>query len=193
VGVVFSYDAIFSPAPYLSTIYQNAHSPLDGWSVVYFEANPVPKKETLGFPVRLKIPKINVDAFVERVGLTSRGAMDVPKIHTNVAWLETGQLPGESGSAVIAGHYGWKDGKASAFDNLYKLRTGDIVYIEDDQGASVSFVVRKTQRYTPTENASEVFISNDGLAHLNLVTCEGVWNKILQGYSKRLVIFTDKQ
>lgn len=144
-------------------------------------------------PVRLKIPSINVDAPVEYVGLTSDGAMDVPKERANVAWFNLGSRPGENGSAVVAGHYGWKNGKTSAFDNLYKLRKGDKIYIEDENGTTITFVVRESRRYDPKADASYVFGSYDGKSHLNLITCEGAWDKVFKTYSKRLVVFTDKE
>src|SRR5947209_5303481 len=75
-----------------------------------------------GLPVHLKIPSINVDAAIEGVGLTPDGTMDVTKEAQGVAWYKLGRRPGERGSAVIAGHYGWKNGRAAAFDNLSKLR-----------------------------------------------------------------------
>jgi len=143
--------------------------------------------------VRLKIPGINIDSAVEYVGLAADGTMDIPKSQDNVAWFETGQRPGENGSSVIAGHYGSKNGKASIFDNLHKLRKGDKLYIEDDAGVVTSFVVRESRRYDPKANASDVFDSNDGKSHLNLITCEGVWDERTQQYSKRLVVFTDKE
>lgn len=133
-----------------------------------------------------------MDASVEYVGLASDGAMDVPKVQGDVAWFKLGQRPGDSGSAVIAGHYGLKNGKSSVFDNLYKLHKGDKLYIEDENGVTISFVVRESRRYEPKADASAVFSSNDGKAHLNLVTCEGLWDKLTQQYPKRLVVFTDK-
>ena len=145
-----------------------------------------------GLPLRLKIPSINVDIPVEYVGLTLDGAMDVPKERANVAWFNLGQRPGKNGSAVIAGHYGWKNGKASVFDNLYKLRKGDKLYIENDKGEIISFVVRESRRYDPEADATDVFRSSDGKVHLNLVTCEGAWDEVSKTYSKRLVVFTDK-
>ncbi len=146
-----------------------------------------------GEPVNLKIPAINVDSFVVNVGLAADGAMDVPKNTKEVGWFKLGQRPGENGSAVIAGHYGVKKGKGSVFDDLYKLRKGDKLYIEDGKGMIISFVVRESRRYDPKADASEVFGSTDGKPHLNLITCEGTWNKALGGYSKRLVVFTDKE
>jgi len=145
-----------------------------------------------GLPVRLKIPSIHVDVSVEYVGLTSDGAMDVPKERANVAWFTPGARPGESGSAVVAGHYGWKNGEGSAFDNLYKLRKGDKIYIEDNKGDIISFVVRESRRYDPKADASDVFDSSDGKSHLNLITCEGKWDTVSKTYSQRLVLFTDK-
>ncbi|MDP1709741.1 MAG: class F sortase, partial [Candidatus Komeilibacteria bacterium] len=59
-----------------------------------------------GLPLRLKIPEINVDSVVEYVALTPDGAMDIPKNIGDVAWFNLGPRPGESGNAVIAGHFG---------------------------------------------------------------------------------------
>jgi len=152
-----------------------------------------PEQEIPALPVRLKIPSINVNAYIEHVGLTPDGVMEVSKKRYNVFWFNLGSRPGENGSAVIAGHYGWKNSSVSAFDNLYKLRKGDRVYIEDNKGVTTSFVVRESRTYDLTADASNVFGSNDGKSHLNLITCEGVWDKVSKTYSKRLVIFTDKE
>jgi len=146
----------------------------------------------IGRPSRLMIPKINVDVGFEYVGLTGDGAMDVPKIPTDVAWFELGPRPGEIGSAVVAGHFGWKNGIAAAFDNLYKLQRGDKLYVVDETGTTTTFVVRGLRTYGENKNASDVFTSSDGESHLNLITCEGIWDQVGKSYSNRIVIFTDK-
>jgi LPXTG-site transpeptidase (sortase) family protein len=94
---------------------------------------------------------------------------------------------------VIAGHEGWKDGIAAAFDNLYKVQKGDKVYIQDEQGATTTFVVVGIRTYDQNGDASNVFGSSDGKAHLNLITCEGTWNAAQKSYSNRLVVFTDEE
>jgi len=148
---------------------------------------------SFGLPVRLKIPEINVDANIEHVGLKTNGEMDVAKDPAAVAWLQIGNRPGEIGSAVIAGHYGiLKNGEGSVFDNLKKLNKGDQLYVEDDQGATVTFVVRENRSYDANADASSVFTSSDGKSHLNLVTCQG-WDKVSESYTKRLVTFADKK
>lgn len=154
--------------------------------------NPI-AQVTHELPVRLKIPGINVDVNLEYVGVTEAGAMDMPKSLDKVAWFEPGVRPGDFGSAVIAGHFGKKNNKVSAFDNLNKLVKGDRIYIEDDKGMLTPFVVSGIKLYNPNANTADVFISNDGKAHLNLITCGGVWNSVAKSYSERLVVFTDKE
>jgi sortase A len=148
---------------------------------------------SVGRPARIKIPAIHVDAVVEQVGVTSDGTMDVPKVPDDVAWFGEGPRPGENGTAVIAGHEGWKDGIPAVFDGLSSLHKGDQIYVEDDRGATLTFVVRESRTYDPNADTENVFSSNDGKAHLNLITCEGIWDASSKSYSKRLVVFTDKE
>ena len=147
----------------------------------------------VGLLTRLKIPSIKVDAPVEYVGLTSDGAMDVPKDAVNVGWFNLGRRPGENGSAVIAGHFGTINNVPQVFNNLHKLRKDDKIYIEDDKGVNIIFVVREIQRYGKDDDSSGIFGSSDGKAHLNLITCAGVWNKAEKTFSERLVVFTHKE
>ncbi len=185
-GLVLSFALIFYFIPKSSV----GSSP----AIIIENVISTPEQERAGsgLPMRLTIPKINVDSYIEHVGLASDGAMDIPKSYHNVAWFELGQSPGENGSAVISGHYGWKDGESSVFDNLYKLRKGDIVFVEDDMGMTIPFVVRESRRYDLNADVSIVFNSNDGKAHLNLFTCEGEWDELTQQYPRRLVVFTDR-
>lgn len=148
----------------------------------------------LGLPARLVIPKIKVDTSVESIGLTPQGAVDVPKGPINVAWFNRSVHPGDNGSAVITGHYGyWKNGKLGVFNNLSKLSKGDKIYIKDKQGVTITFVVRELKIYGPNDSVPAVFVAIDGKAHLNLITCLGVWNKATKSYPKRLVVFADKE
>lgn len=200
VGIAFSSISIFfltfellgqgSPTEVFSPPESRYPQNLRGASV---ESLALPEKVGLGLPIRLTIPQINVDASFEFVGLTPEGAMDVPKSPLNVAWFEPGPRPGEVGSAVVAGHYGrWENGRGSVFDDLHTLRKGDSIHIQDEKGETITFTVRELRTYAKDEEASEVFGSSDGKVHLNLVTCEGDWNKDQKSYPNRLVVFTDR-
>lgn len=147
------------------------------------------QKENLTVPVRLKIPNLNVDATIESVGLTAKGAMGVPNNTANVGWFYLGPRPGENGSAVIAGHFNKENGEPGVFANLYTLKKGDKLFVEDNRGMSVVFVVQEIRNHD-SEYADEVFTRNDK-AYLNLVTCEGIWDEVKKSYSKRLVVFAD--
>lgn len=150
-------------------------------------------KEVIGLPARLKIPKIEVDAVFEHVGLTVAGVMAAPKSPANVAWLSAGPRPGERGSVVVNGHFGWRDGIPAVFDDLHKLAVGDKIYVVDNTGATTTFVVHSLKTYGEGEEAFGVFNSIDGKAHLNLITCQGKWNAVEQRYSDRLVVFADRE
>lgn len=146
-----------------------------------------------GLPVRLKIPTIGVDSAVEDAFITPEGKMDVPAGSKNVAWFALGPHPGEKGSAVIGGHFGIKDGVSFVFYDLDTLTIGDKIFIINDKGDTINFVVRRIQLFDRIADATIVFTSDDGLAHLNLITCEGIWNQTNGKYPKRLVVFTDKE
>jgi LPXTG-site transpeptidase (sortase) family protein len=153
---------------------------------------PLVEQGSMGLPARLKIPKLNIDTTIESAGLTSDGLMGVPKGPADVAWFNLGPLPGEAGSSVIAGHSGYKDDKPAVFDSLDKLQKGDKIYVEDGKGMTATFIVRELQNYDKNKNALDVFTSNDTGAHLNLITCDGLWNAVDETHSERLVVFTDK-
>ena len=152
---------------------------------------PINSQSKRELPVLIKIPSINVNAKIESVGLTPTGAMDAPVGPKEVGWFSPGILPGDKGSSVMDGHSGWKNNIPAVFDDLYKVKIGDKIYIEDKNGSSITFIVREIKKYDPNADASDIFSSNDGKAHLNLITCAGFWNTILKSHSERLVVFAD--
>lgn len=169
------------PQPVISTVTPHKQEPVK------------PPETSYSLPVRLKIPKISVDATIEHLGLTAEGDMQKPAKLQNVGWYKLGQRPGNKGSAVIAGHYGLSSNDISVFNKLHTLDKGDIVQVVDEKGAVATFVVNELKTYDKNAAAPEVFTSNDEKAHLNLVTCKGTWQGAQQTYSDRLVVFTDSK
>jgi len=151
------------------------------------------EQTSLGLPARLKISAIGVDSVVVPVGLTSDGAMDVPKDPAEVAWYSLGSRPGEIGSAVIAGHYDWIKNIPAVFNDLDQLSQGDKIFVEDESGVTSTFIVRDIRIYDKDQDASDVFVSADDQSHLNLITCAGSWNMEEEIYSDRLIVFADKE
>ena len=182
VGIIFSWVIISFPLPA-----SNVQTVVQPVTIV------VPTKVIAQLPVNLIIPKIKVDAFIEYLGITPAGAMDVPAGPSNVAWFDLGPRPGDIGSAVIAGHEGWKNNIPAVFDNLYQLQVGDTIYTEDGVGSTTAFIVRKIQTFGQYDSTATIFDSTDGKSHLNLITCEGIWNPITKSSPERLVVFADKE
>lgn len=140
-------------------------------------------------PTWIKIPSIGVNAVIKPVGLTELKTMQSPEKPEETAWFELGVSPGEKGSSVIAGHRGYKTGKA-VFDDLDKIQIGDKVYVEDDEKNTLVFVVREIRHYNADDIVFEVWNKEDS-AYLNLITCFGEWSAETGTSDKRLVVFTD--
>src|SRR3989344_267875 len=73
------------------------------------------------YPSRLLIPKLDIDAHVQHVGLTKSGNMAAPKNFTDVSWWKYGTVPGYRGSAVMAGHEDNAIDTPAIFYDLNKL------------------------------------------------------------------------
>lgn len=148
------------------------------------------KELETSLPKKLEIPKLKISANVENVELTADNNMDIPKSDWSVGWFSPGFKPGEIGSAVIAGHLDSQTGKPAVFWNLHRLQAGDYIFIIDGGGNKKRFQVIGSEQYD-TKNAplEKIFGANDG-AYLNLITCNGTWDKQERNYNKRLVVFT---
>lgn len=143
----------------------------------------------VGLPATIIIPAINVWAPVESVGLTEKGAFDVPEDPAHVGWFNQGPRPGEKGVAGMDGHFGWRDGLPAVFDNLSRVQIGDTVLIQDVDGLVIHFVIYDIRTYEKDADTSDIFHVTDDGAHLALITCQGEWDALHQSYSSRLVVF----
>ena len=141
-------------------------------------------------PVHISIPKINVDTAVESVGMDSQGRMDVPKNADDTAWFSPGFRPGTNGSAVIDGHYDKVTGAPAVFYNLKQLTAGDDIIVTDNDGTKYTFQVDRAVPYSDDNfPLQQVFAAAD-VPQLNLITCDGTWNKDTHNYSQRMVIYS---
>lgn len=148
-----------------------------------------------GIPVRIRIPKLNVNTVVRQNGLKADGSLDAPANISDVGWYKLGAAPGEQGNAVLTGHVAQIRGgvmvKPGVFHNLSSLKPGDKIYVENNKGETITFTVRASKVYDPNADAPEVFAATGG-SKLNIITCEGTWNPAQQSYTGRLVVFADK-
>lgn len=139
------------------------------------------------FTPKLFIPSLNISTRIQYVGINSKGNMSTPSNFVDVGLYKYGPLPGEKGSAVIAGHVVNGLGLKSIFGNLKNIKIGDSVYVEMKKGDRIKFVVSLISVYDFDAPAPEVFNQNDG-SYLKLITCYGKWSKEYRTHDKRLVV-----
>ena len=138
-------------------------------------------------PAMLSIPRIKVKAQIDPVGITPKGNMATPRNYSHVGWYRFGTLPGEKGSAVLAGHVNNGLSMPAVFARLDELEQGDDIYVTDGSGDELHFKVSQRAIYNFAENVPEVFNQDDD-RYLKLITCTGTWQEELRTHDSRLVV-----
>lgn len=145
------------------------------------------QKNLSKYPINLAIPKLNILAPVREVGITSRGNMGTPDSYQNVGWYKYGALPGEVGSAVMAGHVDDGLSLPGVFAKLDELKIGDDAYVYIKDGTKLQYRVTRLDTYDFKAIVPEIFQSKEGKL-LRLITCVGEWDKSQKTHDKRLVV-----
>ena len=151
---------------------------------------PAATAPSTSFPSRFMIPKIDVDAHVQHVGIKADGSMANPNNFTDVGWYKYGVIPGQVGSAAIAGHVDNGLRLPGVFKRLNELEIGDDVYVEQKDGSRIHFKVVDIKSFPYESAPKELIFGQFDRARLNLITCEGEWIKDKKTYADRLVVFT---
>jgi len=154
------------------------------------------KAEPVEVPLELIIPSLKVNAPVLGVGLTSQNQMDAPKgpiddpVWHSAYWYRGSGLPGEPGTATIAGHVNDPLGRDEIFAHLQDLQPGDSILIHYTRpDIYFIFTVDQVEVYSLKESSDPAVLeqifgsgpvngtppqpSPDGLSHLTLITCAG--------------------
>lgn len=142
-------------------------------------------------PLRLKIPRIGVDATVQPVGQDADGSMGSPSGPWSVGWWDQGYRPGEDGSAVIDGHVDYHNVGPAVFWRLRDLQPGDHIQVTMPGPRVLTFVIERTEVYAADDNSvlGTIFAPSD-VPRLNLITCTGIFDPTHRNYDRRLVVFS---
>jgi hypothetical protein len=164
-------------------------------------------------PLELRIPSILLKAPLLGVGITPKNLMDAPggvaddPVWQKAFWYRGGALPGDLGTATIAGHVIDRLGRPAVFAALKELGPGDLIIIRDTRsGLDVPFLVTEVESYSIQQSADPSVLARiygsgpvsgqgpqptaDGLSHLTLITCSGDW--VRGAYDRRLVIYAGR-
>ena len=162
-------------------------------------------------PLRLRIPSIGLDVAVIGVGLTPGIVMDAPfgppddPVWQEAFWYRGSAVPGARSTALIAGHIDDPLGRPGTFAHIDRLVVGAVIIVHDTRnGLDVRFAVTGSHSYPLDETTDPAVLtqmygagpvagggptrSADGLAHLTLVTCAGVFDHSIETHDRRLVV-----
>ncbi|MFI6033148.1 class F sortase [Streptomyces sp. NPDC051315] len=140
-------------------------------------------------PDRIRIPSIRVDAPLTGLGLTESGSLDVPPAdRENLAgWYEAGTTPGETGTAIVAGHVDNADGPAVFYD-LGALRRGATIEVDRRDGGVAVFTVDAVEVYDARAFPDAKVYGAAGRPELRVITCGGGYSPAT-GYQGNVVVF----
>ncbi|MFJ3664946.1 class F sortase [Streptomyces sp. NPDC090106] len=140
-------------------------------------------------PDRVRIPSIRVDAPLMGLGLNRSGSLDVPPAaDKNLAgWYAAGTTPGETGTAIVAGHVDNADGPAVFYD-LGALKKGARIETDRLDGSTAVFSVDSVEVYDAAHFPDEKVYGPSRRPELRVITCGGGYSRST-GYQGNVVVF----
>lgn len=134
-------------------------------------------------PVALSIPSIGLADPIQKMGVLANGQLAVPSGSTlNVGWYAAGTVPGQVGSAVLDAHV------FAAFKNLHNVRVGESIYVTDQDGTVLRFVVQTVATFKLGDLSANYLYKRADARRLTLITCAGQLTPDHSTYTERLVV-----
>ncbi|MFD9612195.1 class F sortase [Streptomyces sp. NPDC059083] len=196
-GRMFSTDAISPPAPAGPAATQQAPAPAPqparpsasapAGSGTSSASSPAMPRSA---PIRLRIPKIRVDAPFTGLKIGPSGALDPPPADdTNlVGWQSSGISPGQRGTAIVAGHLDTKTSPA-VFARLSELAPGDSFEVDRADGTTAVFLIDSVENFDKGDFPDQRVYADTPDALVRLITCAGAYNRTARDYTENLVVF----
>ncbi|MFF4174016.1 class F sortase [Streptomyces sp. NPDC001744] len=145
-------------------------------------AAPAPKADSApvrplarSLPVRIALPSAGVDTGpVLRLGLAADGTAEVPSVADadRIGWYDKGVTPGETGPAVLIGHFDTARGPA-VLKNVSRVRTGDEITVVRADGKAAVFRVRELEQVDKDAFPTTKVYGDTTRPELRLITCGG--------------------
>lgn len=133
--------------------------------------DPLPRSE----PVRVRVPAAGVDTGpVLKLGLAGDGTVEVPSPADaeRIGWYDKGVTPGETGPAVLIGHFDTARGPA-VLKNVAKVRVGDEITVARADGTEAVFRVRELEQVDKKAFPTRKVYGDTERPELRLITCGG--------------------
>ncbi|MFF2775637.1 class F sortase [Streptomyces sp. NPDC058052] len=126
-------------------------------------------------PVRVQLPSAGVDARdLLDLGLNADGTVEVPSVDRadRIGWYGKAVTPGETGPAVLIGHFDTERGPAVLKD-VSKVRVGDEITVTREDGTTAVFRVRELEQVDKDAFPTEKVYGDTRRPELRVITCGG--------------------
>ncbi|GAA2784422.1 class F sortase [Streptomyces showdoensis] len=148
---------------------------------------PMPRSK----PVRVRVPSAGVDARpLLDLGLNPDGTVQVPSVAQagRIGWYDKGVTPGETGPAVLIGHYDTAEGPAVLKD-VARIRVGDRITVTRADGTDAVFRVRELEQVDKKAFPTRKVYGDTRRPELRLITCGG---ELVDGHRPdNIVVYAD--
>ncbi|MFF3602513.1 class F sortase [Streptomyces sp. NPDC002463] len=137
-------------------------------------AAPV-KPMARSLPVRVRVPAAGVDTGpILDLGLNGDGTVEVPSVADadRIGWYDKGVTPGQTGPAVLIGHFDTARGPA-VLKNVSKVRVGDEITVTRADGTTAVFRVRELEQVDKHAFPTAKVYGDTTRPELRIVTCGG--------------------
>ncbi|WP_367318333.1 class F sortase [Streptomyces sp. HUAS ZL42] len=126
-------------------------------------------------PVGLRIPAIDVDTPVIRLGLAADGSVEVPPItaHDRAGWYRHSPTPGQIGPSVILGHVTVGTFGDGVFRHLSRLHQGDRIEARLENRTAAVFAVSAVRTVAKADFPAHDVYGDVNQPELRLITCGG--------------------
>ncbi len=150
-------------------------------------ATPLPASA----PVRVRIPAAGVDASpLLTLGLAGDGTVEVPSVADGdkIGWYGKGVTPGETGPAVLIGHFDTVRGPAVLKD-VSRVRAGDEITVSRADGSTAVFRVRELEQVDKKRFPTDKVYGDTERPQLRVITCGG---RITDGHRPdNIILYAD--
>jgi len=140
-------------------------------------------------PLRIKIPKVSIDAPLMNVALDKQKTIETPppQYKNLAAWYKGSVSPGADGTSVIVGHVDNASGPA-VFYGLGALKKDARIEVARADGTTAIFTIYGIEVFSKKDFPAKRVYGDTARPELRVITCGGTYTKA-NGYSGNVVVF----
>jgi len=146
-------------------------------------------------PLQIRIGAIAVDAPIVPVGLEDDGeTMEIPHRVAEIGWYDPdglGVSPGETGTAVLAGHVDSRTQGRGALYDLRDLKVGETIEVDLDDGSVLRWLITEVIQYPKDVLPFDEVFTWSGPSRLVIITCGGEFDRTARSYTDNIVVYAE--